>query len=133
MSENVVGRVLLIVILSIALPMGLIIFIFEMVGIGEFVFPILFPIFGLTFTVIVAILGCILLIARGTSGSMAVQSQPTIVSYSPPQRDSMRMYMIPIHCTSCNRELRLSQVEWRDDYTLVCPSCFADVRISRSN
>ncbi len=133
LSDSTVSRVLIIVLLSFALPIGLIVVIFDMVGIGEYVFPILIPIFGFTFIILLVLLGGIILIIRSTSGSINTTQQPQSSYYPPQRRKTTQMYMVPMYCTSCGRELHLSQVEWRNDYTMVCPSCFADIRISQSN
>jgi hypothetical protein len=106
---------------------------FESMGIGEYVFPILIPIFGWTFGIMAFVL-IILGIACRVGGKVPsdrvmVQHQylqPTYPTYDSPITGSV--YVIPVYCPHCMNRLELDRVEWIGSSDLTCPSCLRVVQ-----
>lgn len=132
LSENLYRTLGLVLFVSFAFPLGLVVLIFELVGIGDFIFPIILPIFGITAVIVVAVFGCILALAKVSMST--VRSQQSHASlFQDSKKPHLRTYTLPVNCSHCGTELRLSQVEWRDDHTIVCPSCFTDVSVFQTD
>ena len=106
---------------------------FMWLGIGEAVWPILFPILAGTFGVIVfvfIIVGAALRVGgRVPSDQMMVRmsyTQPTYPTYDSPSTGSV--YVIPVYCPQCLSKLELDRVEWIGPEDLTCPNCLSAVQ-----
>ncbi|MHA1934912.1 MAG: hypothetical protein ACW97A_06485 [Candidatus Thorarchaeota archaeon] len=137
MSNGVAVRIALGIFLTFIISIASILWMFEWIGISEFVFPILLPIFGYTILIMFVITSVIFVAVRRSQNliSTATWSQRGYTSQSlqPSAIDFRPVYIIPMKCPGCDRELELSQVEWRDKFTIVCPSCFSDVNVQTSS
>jgi len=111
----------------------LIYIIFESFGITEYIWPILFPIFGWTFgimffTLIIVGIAC-RVGGRVPSDETMVQhayAQPTYPTYDSPSIGSV--YVVPVYCPHCKNKLELDRVEWVGSSDLTCPSCLSVVQ-----
>lgn len=104
----------------------------QALGIADIVFPIMLPIFGGTLSVAFIIILIILVASRGMVKSQSTPSytQGDYPSFS--HTPSRSVYIVPMECPFCKRELELDRVEWRDGKTMVCPGCYEDVRVESS-
>ncbi|MHA1909956.1 MAG: hypothetical protein ACW98Y_21870 [Candidatus Thorarchaeota archaeon] len=137
MSNVSAVRIASIIFLSFIIPIAFLLWLFDSLGISEFVFPILLPIFGYTILIMFVITAVIFVAVRRSQDlfSTSTWSQRGITQQPFQQRASSYkpVYIIPMECTSCGRELELSHVEWRDKFTIVCPSCFSDINVQTSD
>jgi hypothetical protein len=110
--------------------LAMLFFMFESLGIGEYVWPILIPIFGWTFGImafICLIVGIGLKVGGGIPSDQVMvrrqymQPQPTYPSYDSPSTGAV--YVIPVYCPHCVSKLDLDTVEWIGSGDLICPSC----------
>ena len=129
LSENFSRRMITIFVISLLIPFVMVVAIFEIMGVGEYVYPIVLPIFFFTGLTIFVIFGCTITLVRKTSSSVITPSTYTQRVIRPTTHQIESFYRIPKNCPECSNELHLSRVEWRDDYTIVCPSCFEDVAV----
>jgi hypothetical protein len=118
------------------IPFGLVIFIFELVGVGDFIYPILIPIFIGVGGFIVFLFAMIFLAMRcatNTQSSTIVTKRQHTTRFSDDLTTPSRpVYKIPMNCPSCQRAIEPDRVEWRDNQTIVCPGCFADIEVESS-
>jgi hypothetical protein len=111
----------------------LIYLIFESVGIGEYVWPILIPVFGWTFGIMAFVFIIIGVVCKAGGGMPSDQkmvrrtyTQPTYPTYDSPATGSV--YVVPVYCPNCMNKLELDKVEWVGSNDLTCPSCFSVVQ-----
>jgi hypothetical protein len=110
-------------------------FMFESFGIGEYVWPILIPIFGWTFVMMVFICGIVGVALRVGGGIPSDQTMirrtyvqpPSYPKYERPSTGSV--YVIPVYCPHCMNKLDLDNVEWIGSGDLICPSCQRTVQV----
>jgi hypothetical protein len=103
-------------------------FMFESFGIGEYVWPILIPIFGWTFGIMAVVCIIIGVAVRAGGGIPSDQTmvrrayvQPSYPTYESPSTGAV--YVIPVYCPHCMNKLDLDNVEWIGSADLICPSC----------
>ena len=108
-------------------------FMFESLGITEYVWPILVPILGWTFglmvvIIIIASVACKACIGIPTDQTMVRQTyvQQTYPTYDSPATGSV--YVVPVYCPNCLNKLELDKVEWVGSNDLTCPSCLSVVQ-----
>ncbi|MHA1905491.1 MAG: hypothetical protein ACXADL_14420 [Candidatus Thorarchaeota archaeon] len=133
MSNVSAVRIASIIFLSFIIPIAFLLWLFDSLGISEFVFPILLPIFGYTILIMFVITAVIFVAVRRSQNLISTSTWSQRGITQQPRRIHRPVYMIPMECPGCGRELELSQVEWRDRFTIVCPSCFSDVNVETSN
>jgi hypothetical protein len=132
-SENVCARVAIILVAVFGGTSLLIYFIFESVGIGEYVWPILIPIFGWTFGIMAVVFIIVGVACKAGGGIPSDQTmvrrayaQPTYPIYDSPATGSV--YVVPVYCPHCMNKLELDKVEWVGSSDLTCPSCLSVVQ-----
>ncbi len=103
-------------------------FLFDALGVGDIVWPILFPILGGTFGIMFIVLVIVGLACKGcqgpSSGAEKVRhtySQPT---YHTGDYSEGAVYTVPVYCPHCKYNIELNQVEWVGSSELTCPNCF---------
>ena len=109
-------------------------FIFESVGIGEYVWPILVPVFGWTFGIMGIVIIVVVIACKAVGGSVPstptigrrVYAQPTSPTYDSPSTGSV--YVVPVYCPYCGNKLELDGVEWIGSSDLTCPTCLSVVQ-----
>lgn len=108
-------------------------FMFESLGIAEYVWPILFPILGWTFGLIAVIFIIVGVACKAGGGIPSDQTmvrrtytQPTYPTYDSPATGSV--YVVPVYCPNCMNKLELDKVEWVGSNDLTCPSCLSVVQ-----
>ena len=106
---------------------------FESLGIGEYVWPVLIPIFGWTFglmAVIFIIIGVACKVGGGIPSDQAMvrrtYSQQTYPTYDSPSVGAV--YVVPVYCPNCMSKLELDRVEWIGSSDLTCPNCLSAVQ-----
>ena len=127
LSNQRPSRILLSMFCAMILVVGSVIWLFVFMGIPFAVYPIFIPIIvGVVGTMFV-LLACVGLLARSAASlsSNAETGQPGNTA-------RRRVYSIPSSCPSCGQDLELSEVEWRDANTIVCPGCFSEIPVKRS-
>ncbi len=121
-------------IMGFLIIFGLIWLIFEIMGIAEYVWPILFPIFGMTLGVFMVTLIIIGLVCRAqgnfSNDGQSVHSSKSMQMYSADSITSGAVYVIPVYCPNCQNKLELDRVDWIDSGDLTCPSCFSTIQSS---
>jgi hypothetical protein len=132
-SDNVCARVAIILVAVFGGTSLLIYFIFESVGIGEYVWPILIPIFGWTFGIMAVVFIIVGVACKAGGGIPSDQTmvrrayaQPTYPTYDSPSTGSV--YVVPVYCPHCMNKLELDKVEWVGSNDLTCPSCLSVVQ-----
>ena len=133
MSNVSAIRIASIIFLSFIIPIVFLLWLFNSLGISEFVFPILLPIFGYTILIMFVITAVIFVAVRRSQNLISTSAWSQRGFTQQPRTTYRPIYIIPMKCHGCERELELSQVEWRDKFTIVCPSCFSDVNVETSN
>lgn len=122
-------RVILPIIIGFGGTFLFIFILFESLGIGEYVWPILVPIFVGTFGIMAIILIILGIVCRTSDGRVPndqtmvqrAYAQPTYPTYDSPSTGSV--YVIPVYCPHCMNKLELDRVEWIGSSDLTCPSC----------
>ena len=113
---------------------GLIWLFFEILGITEYVWPILFPTFAITLGIFLITLIVIGIVCRAQGNSLAVDQigQPSYSTqmYSVDSIAAGAVYVIPVYCPNCQNKLELDRVDWIDSGNLTCPSCFSTIQSS---
>jgi hypothetical protein len=101
---------------------------FESLGIGEFVWPILWPILGGTFGIMALV--CIVS-AVACNANQRVPSDTEMIqrTYAQPMYRTGdyaegSVYTVPVYCPHCKYKLEMNQVEWVGSSELTCPNCF---------
>ncbi len=127
-------RVILAMIIGFLSIFGLIWIIFEILGITEYVWPILFPIFGMTFGIFMITLIIVVVVCRA-QGNIPKDDQIAHPSHSAQMYsvDSITagaVYVIPVYCPKCQNKLELDRVDWIDSGDLTCPNCFSTIQSS---
>ncbi|MFW9890153.1 MAG: hypothetical protein ACFFER_18370 [Candidatus Thorarchaeota archaeon] len=132
--------------LSFCFPMIFVLVLFQFLGIGEYVYPIVIPIFlgiGATF---LFVSGIIMFAVRSATRRTMQFDQAVSRSYeigmisdddfmdadSTDQYLPGAQYKIPVYCPFCQRKIELYRVEWSGTSSLVCPSCSSHVRVKIS-
>lgn len=127
--------------LSFCLPMIFVLALFQFLGIGEFVFPILIPIFIGTGAIFLIVFGIIMYAVRSATRRTMQLDQAVTRSYEVgmisgsdymDQYPPGAKYEIPVYCPHCQRSIELDRVEWSGTNSLVCPSCNSHVRVEIS-
>ncbi len=99
-------------------------------GIGEIVWPILFPILGGTFAIMFFILIIGGIACTSIQGKSIPNDQVTIHRtygqpvYSTGDYSDGAVYTVPVYCPHCKYKIELNQVEWVGSSELNCPNCF---------
>ena len=134
MSSVVWKRIVLSIIIVFGGSFFFIYILFEILGITEYVWPILFPIFGMIFGIFALVLLLVGIACRIAGGAVPsdqtmvrrVYKQPTYPTYDSPSTGSL--YVIPVYCPHCMNKLELDRVEWVGSSDLTCPSCMSVVQ-----
>lgn len=128
------NRVILSMVIGFITIFGVIWLMFEIMGITEYVWPILFPIFGMTFGIFMIILIIIGLVCRAqgnfTQDDQFVHQSHSTQIYSADSITSGAVYVIPVYCPKCQNKLELDRVDWNDSGNLTCPNCFSTIQSS---
>ncbi len=108
-------------------------FMFEYFGITEIVWPILFPIVGWTFGIMLFVFLVVGIACRAAGGIPSDQTmvrrtyaQPTYPTYDSPSVGAV--YVVPVYCPNCMSKLELDRVEWIGSSDLTCPNCLSAVQ-----
>lgn len=122
----------IILVLSIGGPFLLTILILEWFGVGEYVYPILFPIFGGIGFILLFVFGIMCFavrasVERNTQLQGAVRSGYEVQEFSGGDyfapRSPGSVFIIPTYCPYCHESIELHRSEWSGSMNLICPSC----------
>jgi hypothetical protein len=106
-------------------------FMFESLGIGVYVWPILLPTFAGTFGIIVIILIVTIVVCSTTQGipsdDKMVQRTYAQPLYRTGDYADGSVYTVPVYCPYCKYRLEMNQVEWVGSSELTCPNCFRTI------
>lgn len=116
-------------IIGFIIMFGVIWLMFEIMGITEYVWPILFPIFGMTIGVFMITLIIIGIICRA-QGNFSNDDQIVHPNHSMQGYSTGAVYVIPVYCPNCQNKLELDRVDWIDSGDLTCPNCFSTIQSS---
>ena len=134
MSNNVWTRVIVPMIIGLITIFGLIWLIFEIMGITEYVWPILFPTFTITLGIFLITLIVIGLVCRAQGNfpndDQSIHPSHSMQMYSADSIAAGAVYVIPVYCPNCQNKLELDRVDWNDSGDLTCPSCFSTIQSS---
>ena len=134
MSSVVWKRIVLPIIIVFGGSFFFIYILFEILGITEYVWPILFPIFGMIFGIFALVLLLVGIACRIAGGAIPsdqtmvrrAYAQPTYPTYDSPATGSV--YVVPVYCPHCMNKLELDKVEWVGSSDLTCPNCLSVVQ-----
>ncbi|MGY5853554.1 MAG: hypothetical protein RTU92_08325 [Candidatus Thorarchaeota archaeon] len=132
-SVKSAGLIMFLVIIITILPIGIVLFVFEMVGIMEYVGAYLWPIFmGSIFMILFTgfiIAAAVVLTRRQATSQIHASGQP--VFSHPPEVSSSRdaYFVVPTRCPSCQEAIELDRVSWSDSQTMSCPNCLSSIHI----
>jgi hypothetical protein len=108
--------------------------LFDILGISEYVWPILVPILTTTFGIVFFIFVIIAIVSSQGCNKPSDQEMVQRASYQKyTSYDSITIgaaYVIPVYCPQCMNKLELDKVEWIGSSELTCPSCFSVVQAS---
>jgi hypothetical protein len=103
-------------------------FMFESFGIGEFVWPILWPILLGIFGMMVVIFGVTFALCRFepqvSSDSKRFQRTYDQPMYRTGDYAEGSVYTVPVYCPHCKYKLEMNNVEWVGSSEMTCPNCF---------
>jgi hypothetical protein len=127
--------------LSFCLPLIFALGLFQLLGIAEYVFPIVFPIFlgiGLIFLFVIGII--MFAIRSATRRTMQLdqafaQSHEAGMVFGGDYMDQYHpgaSYEIPVYCPYCQESIELDTVEWIGSESLVCSNCHKQIRVEVS-
>jgi len=121
-------------IVGLIIIFGLIWLLFEIMGITEYVWPILFPTFGITLGIFLITLIVIGIVCRAQGNISAddqiVHPNHSMQMYSADSITAGAVYVIPVYCPNCQNKLELDKVDWIDSGDLTCPNCFSTIQSS---
>ena len=118
--------------------MVLVIWIFEGLGISEFITPILMPsIIGVVVIVSAAGLAMVLISRRvqgqeystSTNVTGSIGEQASDSSFGPPVRRPKGVFVIPMYCPHCGAPVDLQKPDWVGPRTLTCPGCYREIEV----
>jgi hypothetical protein len=141
LSQNVGRTLAFVLILSFGLPLLLTVFILEWFGVGQYVYPILIPIFGGIAFVFVFVFGIVCFAVRASVGR-TTQLQGSVHSgyeaqeftrgdYFAP-RSPGSVFVIPTYCPHCQEGIELHRAGWSGSMNLICSNCGHLVNVSIS-
>ncbi len=133
MSNVSCARVLVPIIIGIGGTFFILYLMFESLGIGEYVWPIMFPILGGTFGIIVLIM-VIVVVACQSSQRIPTDTEMVQRTYLQPtyrtgDYSDGAVYTVPVYCPHCRYNIELNQVEWVGSSELTCPNCFRIIQV----
>ncbi|MHA2142005.1 MAG: hypothetical protein ACXADC_15245 [Candidatus Thorarchaeota archaeon] len=127
--------------LAFCLPLVFVLILFQFLGIAEYVFPIIIPIFIGTVLLFFFIFGVIMIAVRSATRRTTRVGQAYTRSYEaslvsgsdymaeyPPGAS----YEIPVYCPYCQESIELDSVQWIGSGGLVCSNCHNQVRVEVS-
>jgi len=121
-------------IIGFLIMFGVIWLMFELMGITEFVWPILFPTFAITMGVFMITLIFIGVICRAqgniSNDDQIVHPSHSMQMYSDDSITAGAVYVIPVYCPNCQNKLELDRVDWIGSGELTCPKCFSTIQSS---
>lgn len=115
--------------------------LFQFLGIAEYVFPIVIPIFIGTGIIFFFIIGIIMFAIRSASMKTMQLDQAFVQSYDAgmvagtgymDQYPPGASYEIPVYCPYCQESIELDTVEWIGSESFVCSNCHNQVRVDVS-
>ncbi|MHA2004753.1 MAG: hypothetical protein ACXABV_16955 [Candidatus Thorarchaeota archaeon] len=126
--------------LTFCLPLIFVLVLFQFLGIAEYVFPIVIPIFVGTGLVFIFVFGIIMYAVRSATRRTMQLDQSLVRSYDAGMVSSDYMdqyppgasYEIPVYCPYCQESIELDRVRWIGSSGLVCANCRNQVRIEVS-
>jgi hypothetical protein len=128
LTRYIYARVAISILIGFGGIFFMIYLIFEWIGIGELVWPILWPILFGTFGIMMFVLLIIGVACRVSQGvpSDAEMVRRTYVqpTYRTGDYAEGSVYTVPVYCPHCKYKLEMNQVEWVGSSELTCPNCF---------
>ncbi|MHA2021882.1 MAG: hypothetical protein ACW96N_09215 [Candidatus Thorarchaeota archaeon] len=134
-------KILGIIGLTFIIPMIFVLFLFQFLGIAEYVYPIVIPIFVGTGLIFIFVFGIIMYVVRSAtrrtmrfdkafirSNDAGIVAGGDYMDQYPPGAS----YEIPVYCPYCQESIELDRVEWSGSTSLVCSNCHNHVRIEVS-
>ncbi|TFG07296.1 hypothetical protein EU522_00850 [Candidatus Thorarchaeota archaeon] len=127
-----------ILLLSLVAPMVVVVLLLDWLGVGEYVFPIMIPIFigiGAFFLVLTGIIA--LAIRMSTSRRSELESSIARTyeaqlfadeEFTEP-RSTGAAFVIPTYCSYCQAAIDLQRVTWSGPMALICPNCGNHMRV----
>jgi hypothetical protein len=132
LTRYIWAKVIVSIIIGFGGTLFMIYLMFEALGIGELVWPILFPILGGTFGIILIIMVIVGVACRASQGATfdQVMTQPAYIqpTYHTGDYSDGSVYTVPVYCPYCKHKLEMNQVEWVGSSELTCPGCFRVVQ-----
>lgn len=127
-------RVLIPLILGLCLPFVFLYYMFETMGISEYVWPILFPILSTIFGIFAVVLITVGIACRAGSGIIAHQSTSQPNYHQPPFShpdipSTGASYVIPLYCPYCGNQYELNRLDWIGTNEFSCPRCYNAVQV----
>ena len=138
MNKRVGFLVWLVLILTMAAPLGLVMLYLDYLGVSEYVTPILMPsliTMVLVFSTVAVVLA---VISRGARQYEAVSEGVMPVTFDEPAQSeslgqiklrSRAFLMVPMYCPHCGSPLEMQHVEWVGPRRFVCPACLRDIDV----
>ncbi|MGY5864522.1 MAG: hypothetical protein RTV41_07940 [Candidatus Thorarchaeota archaeon] len=128
MTRYILARVGLGIAIVIGGTFFVLYMMFESLGIGEYVWPILWPILGGTFG-IMALVCIVSAVACNVNQGVPSDKQMIRRTYAQPMYRTGdyaegSVYTVPVYCPHCKYKLEMDQVEWVGSSELTCPNCF---------
>jgi hypothetical protein len=126
--------------LSFCLPLIFVMVLFQFLGITEYVYPIVIPIFVGTGLIFAFVFGIIMYAVRSATRKTMQLDQSLVRSYDASMVASDYLdqyppgasYEIPVYCPYCQESIELDMVEWISSSSLVCAYCRNQVRVEVS-
>jgi len=143
LSSYVWTRVFLPIIIGFSVTFLFLFILFETLDLSEYVWPILFPILGGTFGLMLftfCIVGLVLSKGCNVPSDQEMVQHAFYPPYSGydttsteyPTHDSVitgAVYVIPLYCPHCMDKLELGKAKWIGSNELTCPSCYRVIQI----
>ncbi|MFX1482951.1 MAG: hypothetical protein ACFFCP_07160 [Promethearchaeota archaeon] len=135
MNRIIWTRILIPMLVGFGGTFLLIYFMFETLGVTEYVWPILFPILGTTFGIMIiafVILG--IAVSKSQRNRIPIDTEMVAPTYRQPMYrtgdySDGAVYTVPMYCPHCKYKIEMDQVEWVSPTELTCSNCFMNVRI----
>ena len=133
MSQRICARVVLAIAIILGAMFMFLYYIFESFGIGEYVWPILWP--------ILIGIGGLMIVIFGVSFALCNVNQTTTSDNEMFRRTYVQpmyrtgdyadgsVYTVPVYCPHCKYKLEMNQVEWVGSSELTCPNCFRVIEV----
>jgi hypothetical protein len=126
--------------LTFCLPMIFVLVLLQFLGVAEYVYPIIIPIFSGIGVVFIFVFGIIMYAVRSVTRRTMQLDQSFIQSYDAgiasgdymDQYPPGATYRIPVYCPYCQESVELESVDWIGSSSFVCSNCNSQIRVEVS-